>query len=219
MSGCCTPRGYRWIFSARSAEKEARRYRKRGLDPSSRRVVDLLLERGVQGRTVLEIGGGIGAIQIALLKSGAVRAMSVEMTPTYEAAADVLLREHGLTATVDRRLADFTEVSADIPIADIVILHRVLCCYPDMPRLAGAAADHTGQMLVLSFPKVTWWTRLLLGFGNLALRVARREFQVFLHRPESIRRAAEAHGLRPLSSGMGLFWQILTFETSGPQSA
>ena len=48
---------------------------------------------------------------------------------------------------------DFAEAALEVAAADIVILNRVVCCYPDMPKLVGAAADHTREVLVLSFPK------------------------------------------------------------------
>ena len=40
MPDCCSPKGYRWVFSERSARGEARRYRRKGLDGTSRRIVD-----------------------------------------------------------------------------------------------------------------------------------------------------------------------------------
>ena len=48
---------------------------------------------GLEGATVLEIGGGVGEIQIELLKSGAARAVNLELSPAYEAEATELLRD------------------------------------------------------------------------------------------------------------------------------
>jgi len=93
--------------------------------------------------------------------------------------------------------------------ADIVIMNRVICCYPDMPRLAGAAAAKAREVLVMSFPKDTWWIRVVLTIGNLALRVARRHFQVFLHSPDGILAVAEQHGLATTLNRPGLFWQVV----------
>ena len=138
MPDCCSPKGYQWVFSERSARGEARRYRRKGLDGTSRRIVDFLKAQGVEGRTVLEVGGGIGALQLELLKAGASRALSIELTPTYEDVAAGLLREAGLTDRVERRVMDFAEAASQIDGADIVVLNRVICCYPDMPKLAGA---------------------------------------------------------------------------------
>src|SRR5438034_9490074 len=104
MSNCCSPKGYRWVFSERSAQAEARRYRRRGLDATSRRIVDFLRTQGVEGSTGLEVGGGIGGIQIELLKAGAARAGSIELTRTDEDAGSDLRTERGWTERVDRRV-------------------------------------------------------------------------------------------------------------------
>jgi len=90
-----------------------------------------------------------------------------------------------------------------------VILNRVICCYPDMPRLTGAAADHTRQMLVMSFPKERWWIRLGLSAGNAILRLTRREFQAFLHSPSRILETAEGRGLQTTSNTAGFVWQVV----------
>ena len=209
MAGdCCSPKGYRWVFSERSARSEARRYRRKGLDATSRRIFEFLKGQGVDGRTVLEVGGGIGAIQIELLKAGAARAVSVELTPTYEEEATALLREAGLAERVERRVADFATAGAAVEGADIVIMNRVICCYPDMPRLAGAASDHARQLLVMSFPRRTWWMRIGLGMANAMFRVMRREFQIFLHPPKRILATSEEHGLRTVLDDSGVFWTV-----------
>jgi len=212
MSDCCSPRGYRQIFSERNARSDARRYRRRGLDEVSGIIVRLARERGVSDRTLLEVGGGVGAIEIELLKAGLSRAVSVELTPTYEEEAGTLLREHGLVDRVERRILDFAKAGGGVEPADFVVLNRVLCCYPDMPLLAGAAADHTRRALLLSFPNDRWWTRFAFTVVNVALRVTRRQFRIFLHPPASILSTAEQHGLRPTYNVAGRIWQVVALE-------
>jgi hypothetical protein len=215
MTECCSPSGYRWAFSERRARREARRYELRGLDATSLRIVELLKREGVEGLTLLEVGGGIGAVQIELLKAGVTRAVSIEMTPTYEKAAGDVLRKAGFEDRVERRLMDFAEATADVEAADIVILNRVICCYPDMPKLARAAAAHTRQVLVLSYPRQTWWTRLGLSLANLVLWATRRRFQVFVHRPERILATAADGGLTTMLNQAGIFWQVTAFRRLG----
>lgn len=190
------------------ARSDASRYRRKGLDPTSRRIFEFVKSQGVEGRTVLEVGGGVGAIQIELLKAGAARAVSVELTPTYEQEANALLQEAGLADRVDRKVMDFATAGAQIEGADIVIMNRVICCYPDMPRLAGAASDHVREMLVMSFPRQAWWMRIGLGIANLMLRLTRREFQIFLHPPERILATSEEHGLRTVLDDVGFLWTV-----------
>jgi 2-polyprenyl-3-methyl-5-hydroxy-6-metoxy-1,4-benzoquinol methylase len=212
VSDCCTPKGYRRIFSEKNARAEAERYRRKGLDATSRRIADLLKERGVEGRTLLEVGGGIGAIEIDLLKAGALRAVNVELTPTYEAAAGELLQESGLADRIQRSVLDFAEARTEVEAADIVVMNRVICCYHDMPKLTGAAAEHARGVLVISFPNDHWWTRLGLTVANFGFRLIRMQFRVFLHPPELILAAVERHGFRTALNQRGLLWQVAAFE-------
>jgi hypothetical protein len=209
---CCSPEGYRQIFSERRARAETRRYRRRGLDRTSRRVVELLKDQGVAGRTLLEVGGGIGAIEIELLRAGVSRAVCVELTPTYEKAASTLLQESGLAGRVERRVMDFAESGAEVAAADIVVLNRVICCYPDMPRLAAAAADHTERTLLISFPNGRLWTRAAVATANFGLRIIRRRFRIFAHPPPRILATMEQHGLRTRLNRRGVFWQVASLE-------
>ena len=162
----------------------------------------------MEGLTLLEVGGGIGAIQIELLKAGLARAVSVELTPTYEESAAELLREAGFEDRVERRVMDFVNAGAEIEAADIVVMNRVICCYPDLPRLAGAAADHARGLLVMSFPKERWWTRAIVWMSNLGMAIMRREFRIFLHPMAQILAIGDRHGLRLSVNQPGVFWQI-----------
>lgn len=212
MSDCCTPKGYRWVFSERSARSQANRYRRRGLDGPSQRIVDYLKTQGVEGRTLLEVGGGIGAVQLELLKAGAARATSIELTPTYESVASELIAEAGLTGRVERRVMDFAQTSGEVDGADIVIMNRVVCCYPDMPLLTGAAADHAARTLVMTFPKYSWWTRAGLGAGNVMLWLMRRQFHIFVHRPSAIIATSRSHGLHPVLDDSGFLWKLVALD-------
>jgi magnesium-protoporphyrin O-methyltransferase len=211
VSDCCSPKGYRWVFSEKEARREAKRYRRKGLDATSRQIVEFLKSQGVAGRTVLEVGGGIGSIQIELLKAGATRATSIELTPTYEEVAAELLREAGLEDRVERQVMDFAEAAATVSPADIVVLNRVICCYHDMPKLAGAAADHAREVLALSFPREGWWIRTGIAFLDLVLRVMRREFQAFYHPPKKILATCEQHGLKTVVNRPGIAWTVAAF--------
>lgn len=214
---CCTPKGYRQIFSERGAKAQARDYRRNGPDATSRRIVDLLKERGVQGLTLLEIGGGIGAIQIELLKAGLAHAVSVELTPIYEASAAELLREAGFEDRVERRVMDFVDAASQVAAADVVVMNRVVCCYPDLPLLEGAAAAHALHTLVMSFPKDRWWTRAVVWMANVGMAITRREFRLFLHPAAQIWATGESHGLERSVSRRGVFWEIAAMQRAAPQ--
>jgi hypothetical protein len=90
MAGCCPSRDYHRFFNQRFARRLANRDRKRGLDTTAQKMVEFLRELGIQGASVLKIGGGVGEIQIDLLKLGAARAQHLELSPAYEQQARTL---------------------------------------------------------------------------------------------------------------------------------
>jgi magnesium-protoporphyrin O-methyltransferase len=69
-------------------------------------MVEFLELRGIEGATVLEIGGGVGEIQIELLKRGAARSVNLELSSAYNEEATRLLREASLEDRAERRLHD-----------------------------------------------------------------------------------------------------------------
>ena len=194
VAGCCDPTDYRRLFSRKSAARDARRFRRRGLTGTARALVELAGE--VSGATVLDVGGGIGAIELVLLAAGAERATNVELSGGYEEQAAALLAERGLADRVDRRVADFVTEGAAVEPHDLVVLHRVVCCYPDVDALMTAAADHALTRLVLTYPQERLPIRLGLRVINLWLRVSGCGFRTYVHPVARILGAAEARGLR-----------------------
>jgi len=196
------------MFDPRFAKRMAARYRKRGLDKTSRRMVELLSQAGVQDATVLEIGGGVGEIQLELLRGGAASATNLELSPAYDAEAARLLAEAGLADRVHRRLVDIAADPTAVEPADIVVLHRVVCCYPDYEELLGAAADRARQQLVFSYPPRHPISRAFVAGQNLAFRLAGRDFRTFVHPPAAMLAVLAEHGLRPIAAYRGPVWQV-----------
>ena len=212
MASCCDPNGLTDVFNAKRARSDASDYQRNGLDERSRAIRDFLVAKGIQGGTVLEIGGGVGALQIDLLRAGAERAVNIEISPAYEDAARQLATEAGVADRIDRRVADFATSEATIEPADAVVLHRVVCCYPDLPALLGPAAAHARRWLVLTFPRERWWIRSGVRLVNAFQRVFRSKFRFFFHEPAAILAIARAAGLEPVLDRRGLFWQTLGLE-------
>jgi 2-polyprenyl-3-methyl-5-hydroxy-6-metoxy-1,4-benzoquinol methylase len=206
MAGCCNPIDYRRLFSRKYASRDARRYRERGLGATSRALVDLAGD--VEGATVLDVGGGIGAIELELLAAGAERATNVELSGGYEEAASALLTERRLSDRVDRRVADFVSEGDAVEPHDVVVLHRVVCCYPDVEALMGAAAEHARKRLVLTYPQEHLLMRLGLRVINLWLLVSGCGFRTYVHPVARILGAAEADGLRLVRrERQGFLWE------------
>jgi hypothetical protein len=212
MGGCCAT-GYERFFGPRLARRDARRYRKRGLDDTAQRLVDELASRGVSGWSALEVGGGVGAIELELLKQGVERATIVELSHGYDDQASALAREAHVEERIERRHGDFAEQEALVEPADVVVMHKVVCCYPDPERLVGAAARNSRRLLALSFPRDdAWWLRLAVRVGNVWFRLI-GGIETFLHEPARVVAIAESAGLTAvMHERSGRIWRVAVFE-------
>ena len=216
MSPCCDARGCDRFFGRWFARRVAASYRKKGLDGTARRIVEFAASRGIEGASVLEVGGGVGEIGIELLKRGASRALTLELSPAYDEEAERLLREEGLQGRAERRLHDIAADPDAIERADVVVLNRVVCCYPDYRRLLGAAADHAERAVVFSHPPRNAVSRLVVATQNLVFRLLRREFRTFAHPPREMIAVLEERGLRRTYDHRARVWQIVGLERPAP---
>jgi magnesium-protoporphyrin O-methyltransferase len=212
MAGCCPSRDYRRIFNQRFARRLANRYRRRGLDPTARKMVEFLQAVGIEGASVLEIGGGVGEIEIELLQAGAARAQNLELSAAYEQQALTLAAQAGVHGRIDWRLHDLAADPGAVAPADLVILHRVVCCYADYERLLGAAANHAQRALVFSYPPCNPLSRTFYSVFNLVMRLTRSSFRGFAHPPGAMLGVLEDHGLRRTFQRRSRIWQVAGLE-------
>jgi magnesium-protoporphyrin O-methyltransferase len=211
---CCKSAGYGEFFSEEQARREARRYRKEGLGAPSRWVVDAVRERGIEGRTVLEPGGGIGAVEIELLKAGAARSTVVELSPGYDAVAADLAREAGVSERMERLVGDFAADGTGA--ADVVVLHRVVCCYPDYELLLREAAAKAKETVVFTYPPRNVVSRALLGLVNMWLRLRGTEFRTFAHPPKQMVDVVRSAGFEPYARRRGGIWHGIALARTTP---
>jgi magnesium-protoporphyrin O-methyltransferase len=209
MPSCCA-RDYEKLFSGKTAARDARRFRQRGLRGSARTLTELAGD--VDGASVLEVGGGVGGIELVLLEAGASRATNVELSSAYENAARELLAERRMSERVDRRVADFVVGADGVEPHDVVVMHRVVCCYPDVDALVGAAAARTQRRLLLTYPQHRFLVRAAMAVVNVFLRLSGSTFRVYVHPVARIDRAAAQHGLSVAARVRhGLLWESSAF--------
>jgi hypothetical protein len=65
------------FYDARLAASDLKRYREKGPRPWTRTLIESLKADGVEGATLLDIGGGVGVIHHELLAAGVASAMCV----------------------------------------------------------------------------------------------------------------------------------------------
>ncbi len=208
MGSCCDPSGYQRVFGDRFARSLAKRYRRRGLGRTEQRIVDFCADEGVEGATVLEIGGGVGELQLELLRLGAAEATNLELVDSYDEQAQALAASAGVADRVHRRRLDIAVSPGEVEPADIVVLHRVVCCYPDYERLLSAAADHARRALVFSHPPRNPLSRAMLGSQNAWFRFTGNSFRTFTHPPQAMLEVARSRGFDLSYRHAGGVWQV-----------
>ena len=205
------------FFDSRMARSELKRYGKRGPRPTTRMMIaELVRDHGAQDADLLDIGGGIGAVQYELLAAGASRATSVDAAPAYVQTAREEAAKRGLGDRIEHIEGDFLDVAQDVAEADLVSLDRVVCCYPDADALVREAARKARSKMVLVAPKDGRWVRFLFLFPNAYLRLRHNPFRVHVHSHASLDRSAEESGLRPTGRTYRGLWSVLSYERTRP---
>jgi hypothetical protein len=210
MAGCCPSRDYRRFFNQRFARRLANRYSKHGLDKTARTMVEFLRALGIEDASVLEIGGGVGEIEIELLKAGAARARNLELSPHTR---NMRARSPGRQGSKGASTGAST-ISPRTPGR----WSRPTWCYPDYEQLLGAAADHTRRGLVFSYPPRNALSRAFYGVFNQVMRLTKSGFRGFAHPPGAMLAVLEDHGLRRTYERRSRIWQVAGLER-GSQGA
>lgn len=211
MVTCCQCEGLESQFGPETAERELRRFRRRGPIRSTRLLIDDVREAGIAGASLLDIGGGIGAIHHTLLDSGTRDAVHVDVSANYIDAARDEAARRGHADRVRFVHGDFVQLSPSLADADIVTLDRVICCYPDMESLVSHAADRTRRIFGAVYPRDRWWVRLGVRSINALLRLRRSAFRVYVHSPAGIEVVLRSHGLEPMKRRRTAVWEIAIY--------
>jgi magnesium-protoporphyrin O-methyltransferase len=205
---CCTS-GLNDMFSERIARHDANRYRKRGLPKRARKLVAAVQSVvALPGKRILEVGVGVGAVTIELLRNGAASAIGVDAVAAQLEQARTLAHEQGVADRLELVLADFTATS-HIGQADVVLLDRVVCCYPEWRALLSAAAARADGALAMTYPRDGWWMRLVWRIGNWWQILSRRDFRLYIHSPRAMHALLRDHGLTTRVAGTYFGWEIL----------
>jgi hypothetical protein len=204
-------------FDPGTARSDLKRYRRRGPERSTRHLLAAIDSVALpRPSTLLDIGGGIGAIQHHLLSHGFDRATHVDASAAYIEASHHEAEQLGHGDRVSYRHADFRSVADEIPSADVVTLDRVVCCDPDFTTLLGAAAQHARRLLALVYPRDRWYTRTFVCMANWWRRLFGDSFTAYVHPPAAMAAIIEEGGLRRRWAGGTLVWVVEVYERAEP---
>ena len=213
---CGTGCGCVNTFTTKEAENDLRRYQKQGPDGTTRTLIDAIRAEGIQGASLIDVGGGIGAIPLELLAAGIGSAQSVDASEAYVAVARAEAERRGFGERTSYRLGAFEDLADEIEPADIVTLDRVVCCDPDLPALLGAVAGRSRRIVGLVYPRVTWWNKVaargIAAFGWLT----RDSTRWHLHPVEDIDGLLRGEGFERRDVDRTFLWQVALYVRPAP---
>jgi 2-polyprenyl-3-methyl-5-hydroxy-6-metoxy-1,4-benzoquinol methylase len=197
------------FFNRRAAQRDLRRYHSRGPSATTRLLLDALLaQRAQDDQTLLDIGGGVGAIAHELLHAGLSQAVQVDASASYLAASEQEATRRGNRERMSYHYGDFVELGPGLAQADIVTLDRVICCYPDAERLVSASVGKARHLYGLVFPRERVLTHAGVCVTNAWFRLRRSDFRTYVHPTQQVESIIYQHGFRRTSLRHSFLWQV-----------
>ena len=205
---CCDPNGLNQMFAGTIVSRELQAFRRKGVNRRQQAIISQL-EPVTPETSVLDIGCGLGVIGTTLLAKGAGHSTFVDISVAYLKAA----REVAAEAVVEQRATfvnhDFATSEDPYAQADVVVLDRVVCCYPNAIPLLEKAARHSRQTLVFTYPHPFWFMPLFQRLCAFGMKLMGREYRFFLHDPEIlVRTASRAGHAHVVTRSLGV-WQLV----------
>jgi SAM-dependent methyltransferase len=162
-----------------------------------------LEQAGLDRRTVLDLGCGIGDLGIEAVGRGATSARGYDLSAKAIDEARRLAEERGVGDRTTFEVGD--AATTDLPSADIVVLNRVFCCYPDEQALLERSLAAAGSVYAFTIPRskgiVGTWERARSAIWNVWYRMRPSRFggfQTYVHDIDRIDARARAIGFVPV---------------------
>jgi magnesium-protoporphyrin O-methyltransferase len=149
---------------------------------------------------------------MALLEAGFSRSVTIDASPAYVAVARREAQARGLATRMDILEGDFVTTAAELPSADVIVLDRVVCCYPHFRPILEAAVTRSNRLLAFSYPRDRWYVRLSVAFENLPRVLARKAFRVVVHSGADMEELILAHGFARASRTGTLAWCVDVYQ-------
>ena len=192
------------------------RYKNKGLSRSSKLLLRFIQENEVRDRSVLDLGCGAGGLSLELLKEGASNAVGFDLSPKMIGAATELAQANGFQSRTKFQLGN--AATSKLPGSDIVVLDKVLCCYPDMAPLLKNAIDASRGMIGFTVPRddgvSKWCFRLGVRLVNFFQR-RRGGLLFYLHPLDLVDKTLRDSGFNRRRKQGSMLWLVFLYSKIG----
>lgn len=215
MTSCCshpsTTESTGKFFSKRS-KWYARSFRKGKLEKIQQYLINEIKKEPLEGKTVLDIGSGVGKLHLTLLRQGAASATGVDMSEEMINHAKTFARKYGVDKKVSYLLGDFIANADSISDADITMLDKVICCYEDLDGLIKMSAHKTKYLYALTFPANNFLMKTVFTIEIAIAKLFRSGFRPYWHDWSLVSGILMNNGFSLQYSESTLLWQAMVFK-------
>jgi magnesium-protoporphyrin O-methyltransferase len=199
-------------FFSKFSKKYARRFRKKGLEKVQAHLLKGITKIPIPGAEILDIGCGVGALHITLLRNGAAHATGVDAASGMIRQAGTFAREHGVFEKINYVLGDFVQVGGGLPQADITILDKVVCCYENAGDLVNKSLEKTRRVYAVSMPRENAFVRYGFLVEIFFAKLLKAAFYPYWHNWNDLRTLIASRGFKPVYEARTVLWSIAVFE-------
>lgn len=198
-------------FDQELVASKVHQYHQKGLRKETRILVNALVSAGVEGYSLLDVGGGLGALEFELLKAGVAKVTNVEASTAYIDAAKSESSRLGFSDNISHIHGNFIDIAREVSPADLVTLDKVICLYDDMTSLVSSSVEKAKKLYGLVYPRDTWWVKAAMGVENLLRKRKGSDFRVIAHPTSKVDRLVRDNGMNRLFYRALIDWQIVVY--------
>ena len=208
----CCARSYQEKFDAETARAEMSNYLDQGIKKNSKPLLSLLLNLDLKNHTLLDVGGGIGAISFELLKEGISHTTLVDLSPHYVSVFEKEAKKRQIHARSEAYQGDILDWSADLTPSDLLVMDKVICCYPNFKPLMEAVIDLSVRWVAFSLPRNTWWVKAGQWFNQKWRQITGDSFRTYIHPTAEIYQQLQRGGFTIIELQTWREWEYVLCE-------
>jgi magnesium-protoporphyrin O-methyltransferase len=193
---CSCKNCYDQTFDLRRARKELDNYLTNGPKKSTRYLLGPLQERIIPEDSLLDIGGGVGALILELLEHGVDEISYIDISDAYSLVFKEQLEARAMENKIKVITGDFTEHHSDLPAADVVTLDKVICCYENFGDLLNLSLQKTRRLFAYTIPMDVWWVKSVHWIEDTFKKMIGSRLRTHIHPVAEIKRLVLASGFK-----------------------
>ena len=208
---CC---GADLFFDKKTAEKEHRQYQKNGPARVTAKIIQQLENQGVEGKSLIDVGGGIGALQWWFLSEGGAKTSDIDASSGYLNHTKNYAKEKGWESKTDFILGDCTDNYQKLSDPDFITLDKVVCCYPNYREILESTCKKSRSHISLTYPMDGIISQIVRSFVGITFLLKKNPFRPYIHSVANIRGIFAEQGYKRIAHDMAFPWHVETYVQS-----